>query len=107
MKTLRTLITAICMFFGQEEAAEIHQTAVFQQVCEISIPFSAEELSSNPLPVFQPAKAFYTGEEKTFAKENTIMSFEEGHFYLADGFWNTFKQQPTERQEMIYLAQKD
>jgi len=107
MKTLRTLISAICMIFGQEEVAEIKQTVVFQEVCEVSIPISTEELSSNPLPVFQAAKVFYTGEEKTFTNNKTIMSFEEGHFYLADGFWNTLKPAAREKQEMIYLAQKN
>ena len=107
MKTLRTLISAICMIFGQEEAADIKQTAVFQEVCEVSIQISTEELSNNPLPVFQAAKVFYTEEKKTFATKTTIMSFEEGHFYLADGFWNTFKQTTEENQELIYLAQKD
>ena len=107
MKTLKILISAICMVFGHEENTVKNEIPTFQQTCEISISMSREEITENTAPLFQPAKAFYTGEVKSFAKANTIMSFEDGHFYLADGFWNTLQKKTTQKQELIYLAQKD
>ncbi|MEL6253698.1 MAG: hypothetical protein AAFR87_16940 [Bacteroidota bacterium] len=107
MKTLRTLISAICMIFGQEEQTVSTQSPVFHQACVISIPFTIDELASYPLTVFQPTNSFYTGEEKSFTKENTIVSFEKGHFYLANGFWNCLKKEAIEKEELIYIAQKD
>ena len=107
MKTLKILISAICMVFGHEENTVKHETPVIQQACEISISITREEITDNTAPLFQPAKAFYTGKVKSFAKANTLMSFEEGHFYLADGFWNSLQKKNKSEQELIYLAQKD
>lgn len=107
MKTLKILISAICMVFGHEENTVNNVTPVIQQACEISISITREEITDNTAPLFQPAKAFYTGEVRSFAKANTIMSFEEGHFYLADGFWNSLQKKNKSKQELIYLAQKD
>lgn len=108
MKTLKILISAICMIFGQEDKLEINQSLAFQNPCEIStIQISITEIEYPEIPVSQLAEVFYTGEDKAAVNEHTIMSFEEGHFYLAQGFWKNMSIHTDKQAELIFIAQKN
>ncbi len=108
MKTLKILISAICMIFGQEDNSTINKSLGFQQTCELSnVQIPIQEIEYPEIADSQLAEIFYTGEDKTSVKENTIMSIEEGHFYLAEGFWKNFSTHTDKQEDLLFIAQKN